>query len=187
LCFLRKHARPIARKKVHLQWIVNNTARHATYKRRYKSLTKKTSDLATLCGIKACVVVFGEGETQPVVWPSKLEAKRVLKKSKAMPDKFKQMQNQEDFLHSRISMLQDQVCKLNHYNRELETADLLHESIYGQCAVLDTATMEALNNLRWMVYTKTMEAKERLRELVGEGSLPKLQTSPASPPQPSCT
>ncbi|OEL38037.1 hypothetical protein BAE44_0000944 [Dichanthelium oligosanthes] len=173
----------MARKKVNLQWIVNNTTRHAVYKRRYKSLMKKTSDLATLCGIKACMVVYGEGETQPVVWPSVLEAKRVLKKFKSMPDRFKKMQNQEDFLHSRISMLQGQVCKSDHYNRELETANLLHESLYGCRTVLDTTTIEELNNLRWMVHTRTMEAKERLRQLVGDGSIPKLQTSPTSPPQ----
>ena len=68
----------MARKKVNLQWISNNATRRATYKRRTQGLEKKASELATLCGIKLCVVVYGEGEAQPKVWPLPDEAKQVV-------------------------------------------------------------------------------------------------------------
>ena len=59
----------MARKMVNLWWISNNATRHATYKRRYQALAKKAGELVTLCGIKICVVVYGDGQAQPV-WPS---------------------------------------------------------------------------------------------------------------------
>jgi len=105
----------MARKKVNLQWISNNATRRAMYKRRYQSLEKKASELTTLCGIKMCVVVYGDGQAQPEVWPSNAEAKHLLKKFKDMPDVgcFKKIQNQEEFLHSRTLRLPEQVSKLD--------------------------------------------------------------------------
>ncbi|OEL26498.1 Agamous-like MADS-box protein AGL80 [Dichanthelium oligosanthes] len=165
----------MARKRVNLQWITNSSTRRATYKKRCKVLMKKTSELVTLCGAKACVVVYGEGETQPEVWPSVSEAKRVVKKFKDMPEvgKFKKMQSQDDFLHGRISKLHDQVCKLDRENREIETRDLLYESMDGRRPGLEHTTIEELTSLSQMVETKMAKVKERLQQLaVGQGSLP---------------
>ena len=48
----------MARKKVKLQWIVDNAARKATYKKRVKGLMKKVRDLSILCGVDACVITY---------------------------------------------------------------------------------------------------------------------------------
>ena len=105
----------MTRKKVNLRWISNNATRRATYKRRYQALAKKAGELATLCGIKICVVVYGDGQAQPEVWPSDAEAKQLIKKFKDMPDVgvFKKIHNQEEFLHSRTLRLPEQVSKLD--------------------------------------------------------------------------
>ncbi|CAO2180398.1 unnamed protein product [Urochloa humidicola] len=181
----------MARKKVNLQWITNSSTRRATYKKRCKGIMKKTSELVRLCGIKACVVVYGEGEAQPEVWPSASEARQVLKKFKDMPlelGKFKKMQNQRDFLQGRISKLRDQVCKLDRENCEVETRDLLYESMDGRRPGLDGTTMEELTNLNSLVEMKMAKAKELLQQLlVGQGALPNHPALFSSQPQASYT
>ena len=122
----------MARRKVNLQWISNNATRRATYKRRSQGLEKKASELTTLCGIKLCVVMYGQGEAQPKVWPSDEEAKELLMKFNNTLDvsSLKKTKNQEEFLHSRSLKLHEQVSKLDHENRERETLDLLHDIMY---------------------------------------------------------
>ncbi|CAD6253205.1 unnamed protein product [Miscanthus lutarioriparius] len=72
---------------------------------------KKACELTTLCGIKLCVVVYGEGEAQPKVLPSDEEAKQLLMKFNSMLDvsSLKKKKNQEEFLHSRSLKLHEQV------------------------------------------------------------------------------
>ncbi|RLN24548.1 agamous-like MADS-box protein AGL80 [Panicum miliaceum] len=155
----------MARKKVNLQWIINNTTRHATYKRRYRALTKKTSDLVMLCGGKACMVIYGDGKIEPEVWPSALEANEILN-CFMLRD---QVGNRKDFLNSRISMLRDQVCKSDRENQEHEALSLLLERMDGRLPNLTNTTIEELNNLKWIVGEKMMKSKERLQHVLGQG------------------
>lgn len=171
----------MARKKVNLQWIANDSTRRATFKKRRMGLMKKVSELATLCGAKACVVVYGEGEAQPEVWPSVPDAKRILNRFKAMPElsSLKRMHNQEDFLRSRISKLHDQVCKSYRENRDRDTSYLLHETMVRHRPGFVGVTVEELSNLCWMVERKIKIVKERLQQLVVR------QGAPLEPPLPS--
>jgi hypothetical protein len=77
--------------------------------------------------------MYGQGEAQPKVWPSDEEAKELLKKFNSMLDvsSLKKTKNQEEFLHSRSVRLLEQVSKLDLENRERETLDLLHDTMYG--------------------------------------------------------
>jgi len=165
----------MARKKVNLQWISNNATRRATYKRRSQGLEKKASELTTLCGIKLCVVMHGQGEAQPKVWPSDEEAKELLMKFNNTLDvsSLKKTKNQEEFLHSRSLKLHEQVSKLDLENRERETLDLLHDSMYGGCLRLVGTDKDELRSLREMLEMKMRKIKARLQQLVvGERVLP---------------
>ncbi|KAF8663011.1 hypothetical protein HU200_055600 [Digitaria exilis] len=178
------------RKKVNLQWISNDTSRRVTHKKRCKALMKKTSELTTLCGVKACVVVYGEGEAQPEVWPSASEARDVLEKFKDMPEigRFKKTQNQEDFIQGRISKLREQVCKLDLVNREHETSRLLLESMEGRRPGLVGTNVEELTNLNRMVEEKMAKVKELLhQQVVREGAVPSHPVLSSSQPQASYT
>ncbi|CAD6344185.1 unnamed protein product [Miscanthus lutarioriparius] len=158
----------MARKKVNLQWISNNATRRATYKRRSQGLEKKASELTTLCGIKLCVVMYGQGEAQPKVWPSDEEAKELLMKFNSTLDvsSLKKTKNQEEFLHSRSLKLHEQVSKLDHENRERETLDLLHDIMYGGRPGLVGTDKDELLSLRDMVEMKMRKIKARLQQLV---------------------
>ncbi|KAF5764506.1 putative transcription factor MADS-type1 family [Helianthus annuus] len=52
----------MTRKKVKLAFIMNDSARKATYKKRKKGLMKKVNELSTLCGIDACVIIYSPYE-----------------------------------------------------------------------------------------------------------------------------
>ncbi|KAG8051964.1 hypothetical protein GUJ93_ZPchr0001g31433 [Zizania palustris] len=97
----------MARKKISLQRIANNSNRRATFRKRRKGLIKKTSELATLCDVDACLVIYGEGDSQPEVWPSVPQATALLDHFKSLPDmeQYKKMMNQEDFVRQSIAKL----------------------------------------------------------------------------------
>ncbi|KAG0530548.1 hypothetical protein BDA96_05G196200 [Sorghum bicolor] len=165
----------MARKKVNLQWISNDSTRRATYKRCSESLEKKASELTTLCGIKLCVVVYGQGEAQPKVWPSNEEAKDLLMKFNRRLDvsSLKKTKNQEEFLQSRSLKLHEQVSKLDLENREHETLDLLHDSMVGGRPGFIGTDKGELLSLKDMVDMKMRKIEARLQQLaVGEEVLP---------------
>ncbi len=157
----------IARQKVNLQRLANYTIRRAMFKKRQKSLMKKASELSTLYGVDACVVMYAEGEAQPMmVWPSVPEARRVIERFRALPqkDQYENTTNLEGFLKQRIANLQEKVDKAKHENDELETKLLLLNSLDGCLPSLVGLTVKQITSLNSMV-------EERLKKLRGNGLL----------------
>jgi hypothetical protein len=155
----------MARKKVTLQWIANDSTRRATFKKRRKGLMKKASEPATLCDVDACVAAYGEGETQPEVWPS--VAARVLARFKAMPelDQCKKMMDMEGFLKQRIDKLREQLHKAQRENRERETTLLLHDAIVGRRPGLVGLSVEELASLGSMVGERLQNVRKAIENL----------------------
>ncbi|XP_042472466.1 agamous-like MADS-box protein AGL80 [Zingiber officinale] len=114
----------MARKKVMLGWIAHDATRRATFKKWKRSLLKKVSELATLCSIDACAVVYGPEEEAPEVWPSPAETTRVAARFRAMPesDQSRKKTDQEGFLRQRAAKLREQLSRQDRGNRELEAS-----------------------------------------------------------------
>ncbi|KAG8097525.1 hypothetical protein GUJ93_ZPchr0013g35275 [Zizania palustris] len=174
----------MARKKVILQRIANDANRRAAFKKRRQGLIKKASELATLCGVDACVVVYGEGERQATeVWPTPAAVAVVLERFKAMPelDQYKKMTDLEGWFRQRIAKLQEQVDKAKRENHEREAALLLHDVITGR-RCLDGLTIEQITSLGWMVDARLKRVNDRLKQL-GEQPIPPAP-APLPPPLP---
>ncbi|GAU42869.1 hypothetical protein TSUD_13370 [Trifolium subterraneum] len=60
----------MARKKVKLAYITCNSKRRETFRKRKSGIMKKVSELSTLCGIEACVIIYDQNNPQAYVWPS---------------------------------------------------------------------------------------------------------------------
>jgi hypothetical protein len=171
----------MARKKVTLQWIANDSTRRATFKKRRKGLMKKASELATLCDVDACVVVYGEGESQPELWPDAPKVAEVLDRFKAMPelDQCKKMMDMEGFLSQRIEKLREQLHKAQRENRERETTVLLHDAVAGRRpAGLAGLSVEEIASLGWMVESRIhgiRTALERFQKQDGPAAAAMLQ------------
>ncbi|KAJ1276257.1 hypothetical protein BS78_05G201000 [Paspalum vaginatum] len=124
-------------------------------KRRLSGLEKKVSELATLCDVKLCLVVYGDGESQPTVWPSNKEEANC------------------------ASKIHGQVCKLQHENHKSDTLYLLHESMSGSRPALTGTCESDLTSLRDVVEKKMSKATTLLQNLVGkQGALPELPLVP---------
>ena len=121
----------MARKKVKLAWITNDSARRATFKKRKKGLMKKVSELSTLCGVNACAIIYSPYDSQPDVWPTPSDAHHVLTRFKSLPEmeQSKKMMNQEGFLRQRITKLKEQLRKQQKENRELEITQLMFQTL----------------------------------------------------------
>lgn len=149
-----------------LAWITNDATRRATFKKRKKGLVKKVSELATLCGVEACLVVYGPQdavEAEAEVWPSPAEAARVATRFRSMPemDQWRKMTNQEGFLRQRAAKLQDQLRRQERENRELEVNLLAHEIMAGGWSLGDAGIKDA-DELAKMMDMKLKLVQNRL-------------------------
>ncbi|KAI4307677.1 hypothetical protein L6164_030840 [Bauhinia variegata] len=153
----------MTRKKVKLQFIPNDSARKATFKKRKKGLMKKVSELSTLCGIDACAIVYSPYDPQPEVWPSEMGAQRVLARFRRMPEleQSKKMVNQESFLKQRIFKVKEQVKKQRKDNREKEMTHLMHQYL-GAGKILHNMSMIDLNDLSWIMDRNMKEINRRI-------------------------
>ncbi|CAL9767573.1 unnamed protein product [Musa acuminata subsp. burmannicoides] len=154
----------MARKKVNLAWIANDSTRRATLKKRKKGLMKKVSELATLCNVKACMIIYGPQEQQPEAWPSAQEAARLLERFKSMPEmeKCRKMMDQEGFLRQRAAKLQEQLRRQERDNRELEVSLLMHQAVAGRS--LYDVNIEDATSLAWMVDAKLKSVQDRINQ-----------------------
>lgn len=149
-----------------LEWIANDAARKATFKKRKKGLVKKVSELSTLCDVKACMIVYAPGEAQATeVWPSVPEAMRVLSRLKRLPEmeQNKKMMNQEALMRQRVRKLQEQLQRHDKENRELETALLMHQCLEGRRGLHDVG-IEEVTALAWMTEAKMGKVRELMEE-----------------------
>ena len=103
-------------RKVTLQYIPHDSTRHHRFKKRLKGLMKKADELAILCDVKTCILVYDEGKAAPEVFPSQVEAVDILNQFKSMPKmgQCKEVMNQEGFITKCIDKLRDQVNKTRH-------------------------------------------------------------------------
>ncbi|XP_043725969.1 agamous-like MADS-box protein AGL80 [Telopea speciosissima] len=167
----------MARKKVKLAFIQNDSARRATFRKRKMGIMKKVSELSTLCGVSACAIVYGPNESEPEVWPSPQEAKRVVARFKRMPEmeQCKKMLNQEEFLMQRIEKLKEKLKKQVMDNQEKENTKLLFQCMSGQ-KDLNDLTLENLGDLMWLADVKKKAIIDRIQLLS--------RTPPPSDPHP---
>ncbi|KAI3875995.1 hypothetical protein MKX03_026231 [Papaver bracteatum] len=170
----------MARKKVKLAYITNDTARRATFKKRRKGLMKKVSELSTLCGVSACAIVNGPYDRQPEIWPEQSEAHRVLMRFKSLPemDQNKKQLNQESFTYNRIGKIGEQFKKQQRENRYMEINELYNLAIAGKCSISDVLPTD-IGDLAYVLEEKKKEVQRRLSALK-KASTPVEQTSPAN-------
>ncbi|KAF9597634.1 hypothetical protein IFM89_020194 [Coptis chinensis] len=158
----------MARKKVKLAWIVNDSARRMTFNKRKKGLLKKMGELSTLCGIEACATVYGPYDPVPDVWPSPSEVHRVVMRFKSMPlvEQSKKMMNQEGFLKQRTVKVNEQVRRLQRNNHENNMTKLMGQCLTGKKG-LNVVGSKEISDLAWVINEKMNAVQERIITLRG--------------------
>ncbi|KAI9074635.1 hypothetical protein K1719_043476 [Acacia pycnantha] len=100
------------RTKVKLAFIGNNSVRKTTYKKkkRKNGMVKKTSELVTLCGVEACMIIYNPYDAEPEIWPSSIGVQSTIARFMQTPemDQCKKMTNQMSFTRERIQKVSEQ-------------------------------------------------------------------------------
>ncbi|XBH65193.1 hypothetical protein VPH35_118825 [Triticum aestivum] len=124
----------MARKKVTLKYITHDSTRRSRFRKRLRSLMKKATELATMCDVKTCVVVYGESDAEP----------------------------KEAFLTQRIAKLRDQVDKARRECQDSEIRYLLYNIMHGNHPGLVDLSVEELARLGWKVDELLKSLGERM-------------------------
>ncbi|KAJ1389788.1 hypothetical protein SESBI_37985 [Sesbania bispinosa] len=111
----------MARRRLKLAYISNDSKRKATYRKRKKGIIKKVSELTILCGIPACAIICSPFDSQIEAWPNREGVEHVIERyeNTYVIDQSKNV-NQESFLRQKISKAKDQLKKLRRDNHEKE-------------------------------------------------------------------
>ncbi|KAM7513750.1 hypothetical protein LguiA_003333 [Lonicera macranthoides] len=117
----------MGRAKVNMELIKNERTRNSTFQKRKIGLKKKTRELSTLCGVKACVILAGpplSGQAQELeTWPENLnEIKDLIKnyKQQSTEDHRKRTLTLLNFLEERKKKAENSLMKLRKENYELK-------------------------------------------------------------------
>jgi hypothetical protein len=177
----------MTRNKVNLQYIPNGSTRRGTFQKRSHGMMKKAGELATLCDAKACVIIYGEGESVPQVYPSHHEAVSILNRFKDMPEQnqYKKTMDQESFLLQRIAKLQKQVQKSQSECEEREIKILLHKVMMGKFPGLLGLSIEDVAKVGLKVEVLLKSISDRITKI--QGHPPIYQPSPVQAPGPIVT
>ncbi|KAE8796017.1 Agamous-like MADS-box protein AGL80 [Hordeum vulgare] len=167
-----------APKKATLGYISDDSTRRSRYKKRLKGLMKKADEMATLCDVDTCVVVYGEDEAAPVVFPSPAaKAVGILKEFNGMPElgHCKKTMDQEGLLTQRIARLREQIDRSRRECHDSEIRYLLQKIMQGNLPGLVGLTMEQLVGVGY----KVDELLKSMAERTGK-------THPQPPPPAPC-
>lgn len=118
-----------------LSLIPDKTSRRTTFKKRKAGFMKKLNELVTLCGVKACAVVYSDqNDANPEAWPSRAEAGEVISKFMEFPEveRDKKMYDQKRYTLERISKEQATLQRLQEENREFELKEIMFNLIKGK-------------------------------------------------------
>ncbi|XP_047335779.1 agamous-like MADS-box protein AGL80 [Impatiens glandulifera] len=154
------------RKKVKLSYILNRTVRKTTFKKRKVCIVKKLDELTTLCGVEGCVIIYSEFDSQPVVWPSINEVRRLITKFLNFPkiDQGKRKVNQETFTRQRIEKVEEKLKRLQRENRLKEITYIMFQSMISPQSALSNLNVEGFEYLASVASQNLMEV-EKLMEI----------------------
>ncbi|XP_074292125.1 agamous-like MADS-box protein AGL80 [Silene latifolia] len=125
----------MARNKVKLQYIENDSARKVTCKKRVKGLMKKTEELGILCDVDLCSIVYSPYTTGPVTWPENpAEVKRILLEYRSRPEIEHEQRklNHEGFLGQSAKKSGEKLERLRMRNDELRMENEMVDLVFGK-------------------------------------------------------
>ncbi|CAJ1882190.1 unnamed protein product [Sphenostylis stenocarpa] len=117
------------RKKMTLQLIENFVTRKTRYRKNREILLKKVEDLATLCDLNACVIIYGPGDNEPTVWPSREIAKEMLDKFENAPlsDRVRKNVTPQLYIQQMNKKIENHIVKLKKKNDEKDVSNFMHK------------------------------------------------------------
>ncbi|KAM7502643.1 hypothetical protein LguiB_001547 [Lonicera macranthoides] len=158
----------MAKNKVVLARIANDTKRKSTLKKRRDGLFKKIEELSTLCDVEPAVVVYARGEEEESgVWPSKEVTEERFRRYEFIPDveKTLKMTTQEAYLQERVAKEMDKIKREEKKNEEKEISLIMNQLADGmKLTMLDTRQLNAMYAFAEESLKKLKERSKKLME-----------------------
>ncbi|CAL5202708.1 unnamed protein product [Lathyrus oleraceus] len=157
----------MARGKVKLAYIINNSTRKATFKKRKDGIINKMNELSTLCGIDACAIIYGENYPQAEVWPSRVGVRNVLSRFMSLPEleRSKKMVDLESFLAQSIMKAKGMLRKQVEENQKKEMAYVISQFIHTGGYNMANVSSNDVTSLSAFIDTNLKEVEQRLNSM----------------------
>ncbi|KAK1294661.1 Agamous-like MADS-box protein AGL80 [Acorus calamus] len=108
------------KKRLNISWIANDGARRVTLRKRKKGLTKRLSEITTLCNTLGSMVIYTPEKEEPVeVWQDKAKAQEVFHAYMQLPEYERNLKTLdiEGVFYNRIAKSRDQLSRIERDNR----------------------------------------------------------------------
>ncbi|KAK4484241.1 hypothetical protein RD792_011465 [Penstemon davidsonii] len=143
----------MAREKVTLAYITDESQRRASFNERKKELIKEVSEISSLYGVEACVIIRDVNEPEQEVWPSHVTAHTLL----------------ERFHMSQLDQSKkavDEECFIAKEKKKQELKDFMYKCMYGMASLSDF-DMRDKADMELVMKEIEQEINSRLKEFNG--------------------
>lgn len=155
----------MARAKVKLVRIVNESKRQAALKKKKLALIKLVQTLCVLCKVKACIMICDHQSdsvaNNSTLWPSRHEAEKMVSSFMSAPKKrrIKKMVTLEKFIESMVVNKNNKTRVLKVKNDQMEMEKILHK-----IDVYPTISMEFVGEILSQAYFYIEELIQKIEE-----------------------
>ncbi|CAL5356968.1 unnamed protein product [Camellia sinensis] len=149
--------------KIKLEWIVDDSSRKSTLKRRRAGIFKKARDLSTLCDVEIGVLVYSQDEDDLAVWPSYGHMKQMFERLLSIPivERSEKMTTYEGLLTQRVTQETHKNNMEKKNNDKKEIQEIMNQIFEG--SNLYQLDIMRLNYLSLLTGDKLMQLEERER------------------------
>jgi len=155
----------MARRKVKLALIADDSARKASYNKRKKGLIKKVSELTILCDVPACAIISSPFDSQTEVWPHPEGANKIIERFQnlSLVDETRNVSH-ERYIMQMIAKARDKLRKMKYENHEQEWDLFMLRNLQAN-NMLDELTTEEVKDLGKRAEKKLKEVDEKIETL----------------------
>ncbi|XP_031121139.1 agamous-like MADS-box protein AGL80 [Ipomoea triloba] len=172
----------MTRRRLRLAYIVNESKRKTSYRKRKNGMLKKLNELTILCGVDVAIVMYNSFESRPVIWPSAGEFLQRITRLLNLPyaEQTRRMMSHESFVEQRLHKLSTKLLKVKKDNREGEMNALMHKILSGE-RTIDSLSSIDLNDLGWVLNSNLAKIGNKAEEIMRHSST--LASSTLAPAQ----
>lgn len=155
----------MARKKLRHTRIRSESVRNSILNKRAASLFKKAEEFSILCDVEVAIIIFSEGEIQPIAYPSIGQAKEILMRylSFSEAERLKKLVKHETYLLEKVNEQEEKISKVEKMNEGKEM-DILFNQLVEEKNIneLDARQLKGLLKLSSAKMAKLNERKKQV-------------------------
>nr|XP_004250617.1 agamous-like MADS-box protein AGL80 [Solanum lycopersicum] len=157
----------MGRSKIKVELIQDHKKRMNTSVKRKASLVKKISELSILCDIKACMIIYDEGNSNCEMWPNEVKELINVYKDQPFEGRTKRGKTLSNYFKDEIKVEKDLDSRFDYFeNDEKKKADAINVEKYPTWdSRFDYLSQKEIQNLVGVISKRMENAKGRIELL----------------------